>query len=42
MRVLKHIHPKIQQAILEFITNNKPDYKFYGHYFFFVYDYYGR
>lgn len=33
---IKHIHPKIQTAILEFITNNKPDYKFYGHFFLYM------
>ena len=33
---INHIHPKIQTAILEFITNNKPDYKFYGHFFLYM------
>ena len=36
MKALKHIHPKIQTAILEFITSNTPDYKFYGHFFLYM------
>ena len=33
---IKHIHQKIQTAITELITNNKPDYKFYGHFFLYM------
>lgn len=35
-KVLSHIHPKLQTAIMEFIVNNKPDYKFYGHFFMYM------
>ena len=33
MEQLKKIHPKLAQAILELLVTNKPNYKFYGHFF---------
>ncbi len=36
MKSIKNIHPKIQNASKEFIVTNKPDYKFYGHFFLYM------